>query len=169
MTPVAGRASKGRRVGEERPAWSPADASACLLDVNVVLALLDPAHTFHHKAHAWFVERGRRAWATCPLIQNAVVRIASQPRYLNSPGPAPVVAGMLAGFCARPGHEFWPDDISLLDAARVDVKRLIAPAMVTDSYLLALAVAHGGRLATFDSRLVTDAVTDGRKALHVIS
>lgn len=133
-----------------------------------MLALLDPAHTFHLKAHAWFVESGQRAWATCPLIQNGVVRIASQSRYLNSPGPAPVVAAMLARFCARPGHEFWSDDISVLDAARVNVKRLIAPAMVTDSYLLALAVAHGGRLATFDHRLVTEAVIDGRAALHVI-
>jgi hypothetical protein len=31
-----------------------------------------------------------------------------------------------------------------------------------------LALAHSGRLATFDRRLVTDAVPRGRQALHVI-
>jgi predicted nucleic acid-binding protein len=39
---------------------------------------------------------------------------------------------------------------------------------VTDSYLLALAKAHGGKLATFDQRLVTDAVVNGAQALHVV-
>jgi hypothetical protein len=36
-------------------------------------------------------------------------------------------------------------------------------------YLLALAVAHGGELATFDRHLVTNTVIGGSKALHVIS
>ncbi len=37
------------------------------------------------------------------------------------------------------------------------------------TYLLALAAAHGGQLATFDRLLVTDAVTGGREALHLIA
>jgi predicted nucleic acid-binding protein len=63
---------------------------------------------------------------------------------------------------------FWPDDVSLLDAACFDHNRLLDARQVTDSYLLGLAVAHGGRLATFDRRLVADAVRDGRAALHLI-
>jgi predicted nucleic acid-binding protein len=39
---------------------------------------------------------------------------------------------------------------------------------VTDSYLLALACAHGGKLATFDRRLVVDAVRGEAKGLHLI-
>ncbi len=39
---------------------------------------------------------------------------------------------------------------------------------MTDSYLLALARAHGGRLASLDKRLVVDAVVGGRKALELI-
>jgi hypothetical protein len=39
---------------------------------------------------------------------------------------------------------------------------------VTDSYLLALAAAHGGQLATFDRRLIPDAVHNGAQSLHLI-
>jgi predicted nucleic acid-binding protein len=39
---------------------------------------------------------------------------------------------------------------------------------VTDTYLLALARAHGGKLATFDRRMVTAAVTGGVRALQCI-
>jgi uncharacterized protein len=48
-------------------------------------------------------------------------------------------------------HEFWSCDVSLLDAKVVDASRLHGPRQVTDAYLLALAVAHGGRFLTFDS------------------
>lgn len=85
-----------------------------LLDVNVMIALIDPAHVHHETAHVWFKARGRRGWASCPLIENGVIRI------------------------------------------------------VTDTYLLALACAHDGQLATFDNRLVVDAVRNGRAALHLI-
>lgn len=67
-----------------------------------------------------------------------------------------------------PGHAFWPDDITLLDSTRVDITRLVTTAQVTDSYLLALAIAHKGKLATFDRRLISNAVHNGTQALHVI-
>ena len=78
------------------------------------------------------------------------------------------VADLLASLRALPGYEFWPDDISLLDAGRVDSSRLLDSAQVTDSYLLALALERGGKLATFDARLVTDAVINGPKAVQLI-
>lgn len=78
------------------------------------------------------------------------------------------MANLLTTLCALSGHQFWPDDITLLDAARIDRNRLLDSVQVTDSYLLALARAHGGQLVTFDQRLVTDAVLDGAQALHVI-
>jgi hypothetical protein len=75
---------------------------------------------------------------------------------------------LIAALRNLPGHEFWPDDISVLDSRRIEAARLLDSAQVTDSYLLALASAHGGRLATFDRRLVTDAVINGAQALHRI-
>ena len=78
------------------------------------------------------------------------------------------VADVLAALRAWPGHAFWPADISLSNSGRVDTGKLLTHAQVTDSYLLALAVAHAGKLASFDRRLVTDAVQGGREALQLI-
>ncbi|KGM34833.1 TA system VapC family ribonuclease toxin [Inquilinus limosus] len=140
-----------------------------LFDVNVLIALIDPGHVQHDAAHDWFVARGRHAWATCPLTENGVLRIVGHPRYPNSPGSPAAVMPILAGLCALPGHTFWPDDISLMDPARIDAGRLLSSGQLTDTYLLALAHAHRGQLATFDRRLVTDAVRGGNQAIHLIS
>jgi hypothetical protein len=56
----------------------------------------------------------------------------------------------LARFTRSGHHTRWPDDISILDAARVDASRLKGHREITDAYLLALAVGRGGALATFD-------------------
>ena len=140
-----------------------------LLDVNVLIALIDPAHVQHDRAHDWFVAKGKKAWATCPLTENGVLRIVGYPRYPSSPGTPAAVAELMAILLALGGHERWPDDVSLLDQRRIDTARLLDSGQVTDTYLLALARAHGGKLATFDRRLVTDAVIDGSRALHLIA
>jgi uncharacterized protein len=139
-----------------------------LLDVNVLIALIDPAHVQHDRAHDWFAAMGRRAWATCPLTENGVLRIVGHPRYPSSPGNPATVAELMTVLLALGGREFWPDDVSLLDPNRVETARLLDSAQITDSYLLALARAHGGKLATFDRHVVTAAVTDGAKALYCI-
>jgi hypothetical protein len=53
-----------------------------------------------------------------------------------------------AALRAMPEHEFWPDSISVADPGHLDAARLSSHAQVRDSYLLALARSHGGRLAT---------------------
>ncbi|NOT97571.1 MAG: PIN domain-containing protein [Sideroxydans sp.] len=140
-----------------------------LLDVNVLIALIDPAHIQHDAAHDWFAAYGKKAWATCPLTQNGVVRIVGHARYPNSPGTPAAVAQLMTSLCALSGHVFWPDDISLFDSKKVNPTRLLNSAQVTDSYLLALACVHGGKLATFDRRLITDAVHGGSKGIHLIT
>ncbi|MFP5068815.1 PIN domain-containing protein [Pseudonocardia nantongensis] len=42
----------------------------------------------------------------------------------------------------------------------LDRSRVHGPRQVTDAYLLALAVRHGGRLVTFDSSVVRSAVPE---------
>ena len=142
--------------------------SAFLLDVNVLIALLDPAHVHHDDAHAWFSSAGSKAWATCPLTENAVLRILGDSRYPNSPGNPAVVAEILTEFFVLPGHCFWPDDISILDRQRLDPSRLLSAHQITDSYLIALAQAHQGQLATLDRRIIADAVKNGPPAIHQI-
>lgn len=142
--------------------------SRFLLDVNSVLALLDPMHVFHNAAHAWAERHASASWLTCPVVQNGVVRVASQTAYPNSLGTADAVRQVLQLFCADPRHEFCPDDISLLDDDHIVRPELMTPARITDLYLLALAHHHGARLATFDRRIPAEAVVGGTSALAVL-
>lgn len=140
-----------------------------LLDVNVLIALIDPGHVGHDAAHAWFEREGHGSWATCPMTENGVIRIVGHPKYPNTPGSPAQVAAIVSQLRTLPGHVFWPDDISLVGADHIAPARILTPGQVTDSYLLALAAARQGRLATFDRRLSTRAVRGGDAALHLIA
>jgi toxin-antitoxin system PIN domain toxin len=140
-----------------------------LLDVNVLIALIDPGHVAHDDAHAWFAATGQSDWATCPITENGVIRIVGNPKYPNSPGTPGAVAAIVRTLRTLPGHRFWPDDISLADTPDLAPEKVLTAAQVTDTYLLALAHRHGGQLATFDRKLSTTAVKGGNKALHVIA
>jgi toxin-antitoxin system PIN domain toxin len=138
-----------------------------LLDVNVLIALIDPGHVAHDDAHAWFSGTGHTSWATCPITENGVVRILGNPKYPNSPGSPVAVAGIVQQLRALPGHIFWAEDFSLVGSEVVDPSRILTSAQVTDTYLL--AKVRGGVLATFDRRLSADAVKGGKAALHLIT
>lgn len=140
-----------------------------LIDINVLIALIDPSHVGHDAAHRWFGETGAASWATCPLTENGVIRIVGHPKYPNSAGSPAAVAPLVAQMRTLPGHVFWNDDLSLIASDLVDVDQIMTPAQVTDTYLLALAVKNSGRLATFDRRLSTRAVRRGGAGLHVIN
>lgn len=74
---------------------------------------------------------------------------------------------MLAGAAAGEHHEFWPCDVSALDAERIDATHVHGPRQVTDAYLLALAVEHGGRFVTFDRSVPRSAVR-GAEPPHLV-
>jgi toxin-antitoxin system PIN domain toxin len=139
--------------------------SRALLDVNVLLALLDSDHVDHHRANAWLDAEIGGGWASCAITQNGFVRVISQPRYPSPVSPS-VGAELLRGACATAHHEFWPCDVSVLDPGVIDHARVHGPSQVTDAYLLSLAVAHGGRLVTFDSSIAPSAVR-GATAHHL--
>ncbi|MCK9247465.1 MAG: PIN domain-containing protein [Solirubrobacteraceae bacterium] len=137
-----------------------------LLDVNVLLALHDESHVHHTAARRWFAAEVDHGWASCALTENGFVRVISQPRYPLDVSPTTAVA-MLRAATATPHHERWPCDITLLDRSVVDERRVHGPKQVTDVYLLALAVRHGGRLVTCDGRVPRSAVP-GATDDHVV-
>lgn len=140
-----------------------------LLDVNVLIALIDPYHNFHDLAHQWFTADAGKQWASCPLTENGATRILGHHRYPEGPGTPAVAAELVRGLLAHPARHFWADDISLLAGDRVDCTRLTTTGQITDTYLLALASHHQGKLATFDRRLSAVAVEGGDQALHLIA
>ena len=133
-----------------------------LLDVNVLIALLDADHSLRARATQWFGRHARAGWASCPITQNGCVRIMSHPGYPNALTVRAVMERLKEATASR-FHEFWPDNISLLDARVADSARIHGPRQITDVYLLALAVRHGGQFVTFDASVSVDAVKGAGK------
>ncbi len=123
-----------------------------LLDVNVLIALHDPQHIHHQRAASWFAENADLGWASCPLTQNGCLRIMSLPGYTN-PQPLSALVAMLKQSTNTAFHQFWSDDLSLLDGDRFHHSHMHSPRQLTDIYLLGLAVRNKGRLVTFDIRI----------------
>lgn len=138
-----------------------------LLDVNVLIALCDPAHPHAAPARRFFgAGLARGGWATCPLVENGFLRIFGSRKYPGGPGSPQAARTLFLGLLASPGHQFWPDEISLLTLP--SFPRLPASDDLTDLYLLALAIKHGGRFATFDQGLDASLVPGGPAAYFVI-
>jgi len=129
-----------------------------LLDVNVWIALFDDAHVHSHSANALLAQPALKI-ATCPIIENAVIRVLNLPAY-GRVGPFGLerVRQQLQRCCSELDHEFWPDDISLRDHTRADLSRISGHNQLTDVYLLALAAEHDGCLVSFDQAIALSAV-----------
>ena len=135
-----------------------------LLDLNVLIALCDPAHPHATAAQRFFgASLARNGWATCPLLENGFLRIFGARKYPGGPGSPQAARPILAGLLATPGHQFWEDDLTLTDASVFP--NLPAADDLTDLYLLALAVKHNGRFATFDQGIDASLIPGGPAAI----
>jgi uncharacterized protein len=138
-----------------------------LLDVNVLIALAWPNHVSHSAAHRWFEQYAPQGWATCPMTQAGFVRVSSNPAIVTTVVPPREAHALLARMTGHPHHRFWPDDVSLEALPGEIVASLVGHQQVTDAYLLALSLAHQGRLVTFD-RGIRQLVPDRSSLLAAI-
>jgi len=117
------------------------------LDANALIALTLSDHEHHERAAAWVphVEH----IALCPIVEGALVRFLIRLGQNQA-----TVKGLLGQLHVSPRCEFWPDEISYLDA---DLSHVVGHRQVTDAYLAALAARNGGLLATFDEGLARSA------------
>jgi hypothetical protein len=137
-----------------------------LLDVNMLIALLDGGHIHHRLATEWIEKNIGAGWASCPITQNGCIRIMSHSSYPNAL-PAAQVAARLAEATQHSSHQFWPDTISLLQPGGLKWDQVLSSRHVTDVYLLALSVEHGGRLVTLDRGVPIEAIS-GALASHLV-
>jgi toxin-antitoxin system PIN domain toxin len=136
-----------------------------LLDVNVLVALFDPDHIHHEVAHDWFAENRHRGWATCPVTENGFLRVLTHPAYGSPVASVSDLVERLRAFCGTEGHLFWPDGVSLRDENVFDTAAAISHRQLTDIYLVGVALAHRGALATFDRSIPLRAVVGARRDL----
>lgn len=138
-----------------------------LLDVNILIALGDANHPHRAEALRFFTtEAVVDGWATCPLTENAFLRILGACGNPLGFGSTNAARRSLKTITGAPGHHFWPDDFSLADTSLVP--ELPNSHGLTDIYLLALAVKHGGRLVTFDQNIHSAFVPGGAAALRIL-
>ena len=138
-----------------------------LLDVNVLLALQDDSHQFCGPARAWAASMNpSHGYATCALTQNGFLRISTQTSYTNRLDMRRAFE-VLRITTQSPNHQFWPSDLSLLAPDVLKPGYLLGHRQLTDVYLLALAVKHGGCLLTFEDNIPIEAVL-GAKPKHLV-
>lgn len=137
-----------------------------LLDVNVLIAMIDDFHPHHNIAQAW-ASAHVDGFATCPIVQNGVLRIMANPSYNSADGADsfsyPSLFEVLQTSLKKVNHVFWPDKISLLNAECFNHDTIHSHKQLTDIYLLGLAVAHQGALVTFDRHIALSHVVGATK------
>ncbi len=138
-----------------------------LLDINVLIALVDTKHIHDASASRFFQQTQPHGWATCPITENGALLILGRPGANHGPDSPTSARILLRSLLASPGHQFWPDGVSLMDTSLF--LTLQSSKHLTDLYLLGLAVKRGGRFATFDASIDASLIPGGPQAFYRIS
>ena len=128
-------------------------SGAVLLDANLLIALAWPQHVHHELAHQWFAAARSKPWATCPLTQLAFVRISSNPKIIRDARRPAEAAALLRQLTELSTHVFWPDRLEVAKLRSFESVALVGHRQVTDAYLVELARANDGHVATLDRGL----------------
>ncbi len=83
-----------------------------LLDLNILTALLWPAHEHHAAAHRWFSHRSSAPWATCPLTQLGFVRLVTNPSFSRDA----YALALIGANIRHSNHQFWSDSLQIPQA-----------------------------------------------------
>jgi predicted nucleic acid-binding protein len=106
-------------------------------------------------------------WATCAHTENGFLRVG-----MNSEFAGRTQTGFVALMAALtlisglPNHHFWAMDISLRTSMPSGLA--LTAKQIADMYLLALAIEHGGKFATFDQGIPAKLIPGGEDAIEVI-
>ena len=133
-----------------------------LLDINVLIALMDPDHTFHQLAHQWW-NQNDRPWASCPITENGLIRIMASTAYSkNCQLTVADVTTLLSVFVSNTNHVFWHDHLSFRDQQEFKHTSILSSKHLTDLYLLALAAKNNATLVTFDQNISSIPITSAK-------
>lgn len=136
-----------------------------LPDVNVLVALVHPAHIHHAAAQRWFSSTAR--FATCPITESGFLRVTMNPTATGAATTMPTAVAALAAIRSDVRAEFLADDSSLVSSA-IDLRGLGGFRQVTEFHLLNLAARYAGRLVTFDRKISRAVMPDDQQFVHAL-
>ena len=125
-----------------------------LPDVNVLVAIAWPEHTFHNLAVEWFDAAADDGWATSSITEAGFIRVSANASVVGDPVRPAEACALLTEMRTVGIHEFWIDDIELSNSQWFPRDRLMGCRQVTDAHILALGRRHGGAVATLDRGLL---------------
>jgi toxin-antitoxin system PIN domain toxin len=135
-----------------------------LPDINVLFALLNKDHEAESAAVAWFDSVDQ--YALTPVTTAGLVRLLINPAAMAFPATASQALHAVDELAQRPGSLLWTDDRPVNSSISFAYP-LNGHRQVTDLHLLDLAAARGGRLVTFDAKIV--ASLHPRHRRHVLT
>lgn len=138
-----------------------------LLDVNVLVALVWPAHESHVAVERWFRNNARHGWATCPFTQAGLARILSNPAFSRDAVTPQEAINLLKANLEHRSHRMWGEQISFVEAVEPFRRRIVGHRQLSDAYLLGLAIHHRGKLATLDRDILALAPEGSPERNHV--
>jgi toxin-antitoxin system PIN domain toxin len=139
-----------------------------LPDVNVLIALAWPNHVHHDAACSWFAVSRTTGWATCPLTEAGFVRVSCNPSAVKQEVTPLDAIALLRSLRCRESHAFWSHDRSIISLPDEVLMRIQGYRQITDALLLALAMQHGGQLATLDAGITSLLPTNQQQRVQVI-
>lgn len=123
-----------------------------LLDVNVLVALVEPGHEHYGKVQKWFNASGKGSLGLCPLTEAGFLRVTTNPAFGPGPRSMQQAIAVLQMLKSHPQSRFsyWGMEESWVDLTAQFAWRVLGHQQVTDAYLLGLAIKNNGVLVTFD-------------------
>jgi toxin-antitoxin system PIN domain toxin len=127
-----------------------------LLDVNVLLANALESHEDHLAVRRWLVSHSGMPFATCALTESSLMRLLMNPAINETPIDTATGIELLRHLHAHPSHRYL-DKLPPVTGPVVAgfLSRVSGYRQVTDAYLVGVAHANGGKLATLDQKLAT--------------
>jgi hypothetical protein len=119
-----------------------------LPDVNIWVALSDPAHAAHEPATEWLLGIYGARLLLCPVTEAGFVRIAASP-LVGKKSMADAMR-MLKEIAALPNVAHLPVAPTWLELVQPLARRLVGHRQVTDALLLGLAIRNEAILVTLD-------------------
>jgi uncharacterized protein len=124
----------------------------CLVDINIVLALLARNHVHHARVRKWFGAARRERVGLCRFVQLGVIRLLGNSSIMGEHAIA-AIAGweLISALLDDERVEYACEPLGLETHLANFLNRPMNPGkLVSDAYLAAFAVADARTLATLD-------------------